>query len=78
MSAVKILDGVYSVGAMNPSMRVFDIVMHTEYGTTYNSYIVKGSEKTAASWKGAIRRFTSSFSPISKKFALWKRSTTLF
>ncbi len=47
MSAVKVLDGIYSVGALNPSMRVFDIVMHTEYGTTYNSYIVKGTEKTA-------------------------------
>ena len=47
MSAVKVLDGVYSVGAMNPSMRVFDIVMRTEYGTTYNSYLVKGTDKTA-------------------------------
>ena len=47
MSAVKITDGIYSVGIQNPNLRVFDIVMTTESGTTYNSYIVKGSEKTA-------------------------------
>ena len=47
MSAVKITDGIYSVGIQNPNMRVFDIVMQTDSGTTYNSYIVRGSEKTA-------------------------------
>ena len=47
MSAVKITDGIYSVGIQNPNLRVFDIVMTTESGTTSNSYIVKGSEKTA-------------------------------
>ncbi len=39
--------GVYSIGALNPAMRVFDIVMKTDYGTSYNSYLVRGSEKTA-------------------------------
>ncbi len=38
---------VYSVGVLNPNMRVFDIVMKTDFGTSYNSYLVKGSEKTA-------------------------------
>jgi flavorubredoxin len=38
--------GLYSVGVLNPNMRVFDIVMRTDYGTSYNSYIVK-DEKTA-------------------------------
>ena len=47
MSAVKLTDGIYSVGIQNPNMRVFDIVMQTDSGTTYNSYIVRGSEKTA-------------------------------
>ena len=47
MSAVKITDRVSSVGILNPILRIFDIVMKTDYGTTYNSYIVKGSEKTA-------------------------------
>ncbi|MCI8649321.1 MAG: FprA family A-type flavoprotein [Anaerotruncus sp.] len=45
MSVVKVRDSIYSVGALNPSMRVFDIVMKTDFGTSYNSYLVKGSEK---------------------------------
>ncbi len=43
----EITNGVYYTGVLNPNMRVFDIIMRTEYGTSYNSYIVKGSEKTA-------------------------------
>lgn len=44
MAANKITDKVYSVGVQNPDLRVFDIVMATRYGTSYNSYIVKGEE----------------------------------
>ena len=47
MPSFEITKGVYSVGAVNPNLRVFDIVMKTEYGTTYNAYLVKGTEKTA-------------------------------
>ena len=32
---------------LNPNLRVFDVIMKTEYGTSYNAYVVKGSEKTA-------------------------------
>lgn len=46
MKAVQIKEGVYWVGALHPDLRVFDIVMETKYGTTYNAYLVKG-EKTA-------------------------------
>ncbi|MGL5677802.1 MAG: FprA family A-type flavoprotein [Cellulosilyticaceae bacterium] len=35
------------VGVQDPHLRIFDIVMETQYGTTYNSYLLKGSEKTA-------------------------------
>jgi len=45
--ALPIKDGVWWVGALDPDLRVFDIVMTTEYGTTYNSYLVKGSSKVA-------------------------------
>jgi flavorubredoxin len=34
------------VGVLDPDLRVFDIIMHTEFGTTYNSYVLKGREKT--------------------------------
>jgi flavorubredoxin len=46
MAAIKIKDGVYSVGALNPNMRIFDVIMRTDYGTSYNSFLIK-SEKTA-------------------------------
>jgi len=46
MSVIKISDGVYSVGVTNPALRIFDIIMYAEYGTTYNAYLIKG-EKTA-------------------------------
>ncbi len=43
---LKLKDNIYYVGAINPNLRVFDIIMKTDYGTTYNAYLVKG-EKTA-------------------------------
>lgn len=46
MSIFEIKNGIYSVGVLNPNLRIFDIVMKTEYGTSYNAYLVKG-EKTA-------------------------------
>jgi len=47
MESVRICDDVYYVGVMDPELRVFDIIMTTEYGTSYNAYLVKGKEKTA-------------------------------
>nr|WP_317359352.1 FprA family A-type flavoprotein [uncultured Tyzzerella sp.] len=44
---LKVRDDIFWVGALDFDIRVFDVVMYTEYGTTYNSYVVKGSEKTA-------------------------------
>lgn len=41
---LKIKDDVYYVGAINPNLRVFDIIMATEYGTTYNAYLVVGEK----------------------------------
>ena len=35
------------VGVQDPQLKVFDIIMETEYGTTYNAYILKGTAKTA-------------------------------
>jgi flavorubredoxin len=46
MSAIQIADNVYSVGVKDPELRVFDISMQTQYGTTYNAYLLK-SEKIA-------------------------------
>jgi flavorubredoxin len=38
---------VYYVGALDPDLRVFDIVMTSPHGTTYNAYLVKGADKVA-------------------------------
>ncbi|MBU4533680.1 MAG: FprA family A-type flavoprotein [Eubacteriales bacterium] len=46
LKAIGIAAGIDWVGVRNPDLRVFDIVMHTEEGTTYNAYLVRG-EKTA-------------------------------
>ncbi len=43
----KIIDNIFNVGILNPNVRVADIVVKTDNGTSYNSYIVKGSDKTA-------------------------------
>ncbi len=43
---LQISDHVHEVGASHPELCYFDRLMPTEYGTTYNSYLVQG-EKTA-------------------------------
>ena len=45
MGAVEAKKNIYYVGALDKDLRVFDIVMYTDYGTTYNSYLVKGEKK---------------------------------
>lgn len=40
MNAVEIKKDIYWVGVKNPELRVFDIIMTTEKGTTYNSYLI--------------------------------------
>lgn len=42
-----ITPSVLYTGILNPNMRIFDVIMRTEYGTSYNAFTVLGSEKTA-------------------------------
>jgi flavorubredoxin len=44
MSAIKLNKNVYSVGVLNPSLRVFDIVMESRYGTSYNAFLITGEK----------------------------------
>ncbi len=46
MKAVKLRDGFYWTGIMDAGLRVFDIIMHTEFGTTYNAYVLKAGDQT--------------------------------
>lgn len=60
-SSVKaITPSVYYTGVLNPNMRVFDVIMRTEYGTSYNSYLVTGSEKVAVI-EGSHKTFFENF-----------------
>lgn len=45
MLSKKIREDFYWVGNLDPGLRVFDIIMRTEFGTTYNSFILKGRDK---------------------------------
>ncbi|CAM3014282.1 FAD-dependent oxidoreductase [Hathewaya histolytica] len=47
MKAYEIKKDVYWCGALDPNLRIFDIIMYTPFGTTYNSYVIKGKNKTA-------------------------------
>ncbi|WP_022849921.1 FprA family A-type flavoprotein [Limisalsivibrio acetivorans] len=47
MESFKIKEDVYWVGVRDPELEVFDVVIPTEHGTTYNSYLVVGTEKKA-------------------------------
>lgn len=38
---------VWWIGALDPDLRVFDIIMRAEHGTSYNSYLIKGDKATA-------------------------------
>jgi flavorubredoxin len=45
--AVEFADGVFWIGALDPNLRTFDIILRTANGTTYNAYLVKGSDGVA-------------------------------
>lgn len=47
MKTLKLSDSLYWNGVLDPDLKVFDIVMTPEFGTTYNSYVLKGSRATA-------------------------------
>ena len=44
MNSVPLADNVWWVGVKDPDLRIFDIVMETKQGTTYNAYLVKGEK----------------------------------
>lgn len=46
MKTLELKDGFYWAGIVDDSLRVFDIIMYTEFGTTYNSYVWKTGDKT--------------------------------
>ena len=47
MESLKLTENVYWLGVQDHELEVFDVVMETKYGTSYNSYFVRGEEKVA-------------------------------
>ncbi len=46
MKPFAIKDKVIWIGALHPDLRVFDIIMQTKNGTTYNSYLIQAEKPT--------------------------------
>lgn len=44
---MEIKENIYYVGVLDEKLRVFDVIMSTEYGTSYNSYLIKGKDAIA-------------------------------
>ncbi|MDD5412854.1 MAG: FprA family A-type flavoprotein [Methylobacter sp.] len=45
--SVPLSERVHWIGALDPNLRTFDIILKTANGTTYNAYVVRGSEGVA-------------------------------
>lgn len=46
MEILELKKDLYWCGVQDPNLRVFDVIMETKYGTSYNSFFLKGSEKS--------------------------------
>ena len=46
MAAEQLKENIYWIGVKDPDLRIFDIIMETKKGTTYNSYLIN-DEKVA-------------------------------
>ncbi len=46
MRTMQLKNDLYWAGILDQDLQVFDIIMYTEFGTTYNSYILKAGDKT--------------------------------
>ena len=46
MRTMQLKNDLYWAGILDKDLKVFDIIMYTEFGTTYNSYILKAGDKT--------------------------------
>lgn len=46
-AAVPLSERIHWIGALDPGLRTFDIILKTANGTTYNSYLIRGSDGVA-------------------------------
>lgn len=60
MEAREICKDLYWVGVFDTELRVFDIVMNTPYGTTYNAYLLRGTDGVAV-FETAKEQFSAEY-----------------
>ncbi len=46
MNHLQLSDEIFPVGALDPLLRMFDVIMPTEFGTSYNSYLIRDEKIT--------------------------------
>ncbi len=66
MESLKLTENVYWLGVQDHELEVFDVVMETKYGTSYNSYFVRGEEKVALFDTGKAPYFEDYLQKIEK------------
>lgn len=66
MSSLKLTHQLTWIGSLDPDLRVFDIIMETEFGTTYNSYVLKGSLKTVVIETAKLKTYDQYFKRLSE------------
>lgn len=47
MSVIEIVPEVFGVGVQDPHLKLFDVVMELTHGTSYNAYLIRGTDHTA-------------------------------
>ena len=60
MKTKKISENCWCISTLDPDLRVFDIVFATECGTSYNSFLLKGSQKNVL-FEATKASFTSEY-----------------
>ena len=71
METIKLRDGFYWTGIIDDKLRVFDIVMYTEFGTTYNSYVMKTGNKVVLFETAKARFFDEYLEMTNSPSAPW-------
>ncbi|MFW2491082.1 FAD-dependent oxidoreductase [Clostridium chromiireducens] len=66
MEILELKKSFYWTGVLDPDLKVFDIVMETEFGTSYNSYLLKTSEKTVLFETAKVKFFDGYLKALNK------------
>ncbi|MEK7290910.1 MAG: FprA family A-type flavoprotein [Planctomycetota bacterium] len=59
MQTLEIKKGIHWVGVLNATLRAFDVVFKTRYGSTYNSYLIQSDKPTIID--GVHAKFASEY-----------------